>query len=86
MKAKDDVNKRNLSLRLSPELYSEAQSVAERRHVSLNSLLVEGLVKLLQEHREREIERGFELLADDPDSDVEYAIHAQAEVMLADEP
>lgn len=85
MKSKDDITKRTLSLRLSSELYTQAQALAESQHVSLNNLLVQALQKLLKENREREIERGFAMLADDPDSNVEYAIHAQAEVMLADE-
>jgi len=85
MKSGEDITRRTLSLRLSSELYSEAQALAESQQVSLNSLLVQALQNLLRENREREIERGFAILADDPETDVEYATHAQAEVMLADD-
>jgi hypothetical protein len=77
---------RTVTLRLPNDLYDKTAQLALQKHMSLNALLQEGAQRLLQQEEERELSAGFDLLAEHPDEcDVEYAIYAQAEVMLHDE-
>ena len=74
---------RTLTLRLSPELYSAAQTVARRRAISLNALLQRSLMLLLSAEEERTRFEEYTQLGQNPETcEVEYAVHAQAEVML----
>lgn len=67
-------------------MYHEAAKAAKARNVSFNLLTQEGLMKILADERERELYDAFTLVGQDvKESNVEYAIHAQAEVMLRDE-
>ena len=78
-------NTRTVTLRLPNDLYEKATRLARQNNKSLNALLQEGTQRLLKEEEERELSAGFDLLAEHPDEcDVDYAIYAQAEVMLND--
>ncbi len=79
----ETVAPKTLTLRLSPELYSAAQAVARRRAMSLNALLQQSLALLLRAEEERQRFEEYSQLGQHPETcEVEYAIHAQAEVML----
>jgi hypothetical protein len=77
---------KTLTVRLPPELYSAAQKVARRRDLSLNALLQESLIATIRVAEEEARYEEYSLLGQDrPLCDVDYAIHAQAEVMLGDD-
>jgi hypothetical protein len=77
---------RTVTLRLPQDLYEKTAELALRKNKSLNAVLQEGARRLLKEEEEKELSAGFDLLAQHPDEcDVEYAIYAQAEVILGDE-
>jgi hypothetical protein len=74
---------KTLTVRLTPELYSAAQRAAKQRAVSLNTLLQESLAAALRSAEEQQRYDDYTLLGQDAEMcDVEYAAHAQAEVML----
>lgn len=74
---------KTLTLRLTSELYSAAQTVARRRAISLNTFLQESLALTLRAEEERQRYEDYSLLGQEPEMcEVEYAIPAQAEVML----
>jgi len=76
---------KTLTVRLDCELYSAAQKIAQQRHVSLNALVQLSLEETLRAAEERARYDAYTLLGQDKDEcDVEYAIHAQSEVMLGD--
>ena len=75
-----------LTIRLQPELYSAAERLAQRRAISINGLVQQSLAAAIRADEERERYDAYTLLGSDPEEcDVEYAIHAQAEVMLNDD-
>jgi hypothetical protein len=77
---------RTVTLRLPYDLYTKTMKLALRKNQSLNALLQEGAQRLLKEEEERQLSAGFDLLSEHPDEcDVEFAIYAQAEVILRDE-
>ncbi|GMU54026.1 MAG: hypothetical protein AMXMBFR33_31720 [Candidatus Xenobia bacterium] len=85
MPSKSDIKKsrQTVSCRLGLSVYTRAVALADKRKVSLNSLLNEALLQLLKQSDEAMLVEGFEQLADD--SDVEFAHAAQAEVVLGKE-
>jgi hypothetical protein len=77
---------RSVTIRLPENIYQESVKAAKAKNISFNSLTQEGLLKILREQREKDLYDAFTLVGQDAEeSDVEYAIHAQAEVMLRDE-
>ncbi len=76
---------RSLTIRLPRDVYAEAQSVAKRRNTSLNTLLREGLAIRLREEEFAELYAAFGEVGREEDCDVEFALHAQAEVVLREE-
>ena len=85
MPSDSDTTRRVLSLRLDGALYTAAQGMAERKHVSLNALLAQALSELLRREQDAELARGFDILGGDAESNVDYAFEAQGQVVLADE-
>jgi hypothetical protein len=78
---------KTLTVRLTGELYSAAQEIARQNQTSLNALLTESLAAAVRAAEEQVRYKEYSLLGEDIEScDVEYAIHAQAEVMLGLEP
>ena len=76
-------------LRADDELLREVKELAGKRRVSANRFLVEVIESTLKRERELEKERewreGFEAMGRDPDvNDVEYAFHAQREVLFGE--
>jgi hypothetical protein len=71
-----------MSLRMSDEVYEEAKSIIRRRGVSFNAFVEETIRKEIAAEREREMFEAASLLGTDPDTDVEFAFGAQAEVAL----
>ncbi len=70
------------SVRLPSSLYEEVCRVAAERHVSLNALVQEGLQIILAELKERQLYEAFgEAGRDSEESNVEYAVHAQRDVI-----
>ncbi len=77
---------KTFTLRLSPELYQATLDIAQKHRLSLNSFLVENLESVVRIAEERvRFDEYAELGKDAEMCDSEYAIHAQAEVMLHDD-
>jgi hypothetical protein len=79
------VQHKNLTVRLTPDVYHSAMEIAKRRHISMNALLQESLLQTIRITEEQKCYNDYSLLGQEADTaicDVEYAIHAQAEVML----
>ncbi len=77
---------RSLTLRIPPNVYEASRRIAHKREVSLNALIQASLEALIQAEEERASYDAYTLLGQDAaECNVEYAIHAQAEVMLRDE-
>lgn len=72
------------SLRLPEDLYEAAKPVARRRGMSFNALVEEALRKELALEQEREMYDAASLLGSDPESGVEFAAAAQADLALED--
>ena len=73
-----------LTVRLPVDLYEAASDIARKRTQSLNALVQEGLKAMIR-HEEQALYDEYTLLGqDEEECDVEYAIYAQAEVMLSD--
>jgi len=66
-------------------MHARAARLARSRNVSLNRVVVEGLDTALRLAEERARYDAYTLLGSDPGTSVEYAAHAQAEVMLSDD-
>lgn len=77
---------RTLTVRLSPQLYSAAQDLASKKHVSLNALMQESLTEAIRAAEEKIRYDGYTMLGQDSENcDLGYAEAAQGEVMLRDE-
>lgn len=74
-----------VSLRISEELYKAVARQAKAEKRSVNALIEAAIEKARRHERDREWAAAFAELADDPDSNVEWAIHAASEVVLGDE-
>ena len=77
---------KTLTVRLAPEVYRAATDLAHKRAVSLNSLIQNSLLNALRTEEEKARYDAYTELGQDREAcSVEYAIYAQAEVMLQDE-
>lgn len=77
---------RALTLRIPPTIYEASRRIANKRAVSLNLLIQQSLEAMIRAEEDRASYDAYTLLGQDAEEcDVEYAIHAQAEVMLRDE-
>ena len=77
---------RALTLRIPPNVYESSRLIANRRSVSLNALIQQSLEDMIRADEEQASYDAYTLLGQDAqECDVEYAIYAQAEVMLRDE-
>jgi hypothetical protein len=77
---------KSFTVRLQPEIYEAAARVAKKRGSSLNALIQNGLEKIIRVEEERELYEAATLLGlDAAECDMEYALPAQAEVVLRDE-
>ena len=73
-----------LTLRLPPDLYQSSRLVAEQRHISLNALIQESLQALVRAEQQRRLFDDYTRLGEDAEGcDVDYALAAQREVILA---
>jgi hypothetical protein len=73
---------KTLTVRLPLDLYQASSEVAKRRHISLNALVQEGLNAVMQAEDYTRLYEAFGQLGDDAEeSDVEFAAHAQWEVV-----
>ena len=73
---------RATTLRLPASIYEAARAVARRRRISLNRLLQDSLRAALDEDEGRRLREAFEDVARDiEDTDVEFALPAQREVV-----
>ena len=76
---------RAITLRLPLHLHTAVAQAARRRHQSINALIQQNLETLVRAEEEQARYDAYTLLGQDADEcDAEYAIHAQAEVMLHD--
>lgn len=73
---------KTLTVRIPIELYQVSAESAKRRRTSLNSFILESLEAKRKETEFQQLAEGFSKLAEHPEEyAVEYAIHAQAEVI-----
>ncbi len=74
-----------ITLRLPPDLHAAVTQAARSRSQSVNAYIQHGLEELVRVEEEKARYAAYTLLGQDVEEcDVEYAIHAQAEVMLHD--
>lgn len=78
-------DRKTLTIRLAPPLYRTVRDLARRRRKSVNGLVEEALLREIKTEAERRLYDAFGLLGEDADSDVEYALPAQREVVLGKE-
>ena len=72
-----------LSLRVPSDMFQESSRIAQQWEISFNALVQEALQRVIDEERKREMYEAATLLGMDSElTDVDYARHAQAEVML----
>ena len=75
----------SLSIRLPLRLKNRAAEVAQSEQVSFNTFVTRLIEKAVKEKEDQELYDAFSELGSDPEmSDVEFAFHAQAEVILRD--
>ena len=75
----------SIQLRVDETLGARIKTEAARQNVSANQWLIDAITLRLETEEEREWREGFEAMGRDPEcNNVEYAIHAQAEVILRD--
>jgi len=72
------------SLRLPEEVYAQVAPLAARRGMSFNAFVEDVIRRELQAEQDREMVEAAAILAADPDSDVNFASAAQAEVVSKD--
>ena len=76
---------RAITLRLPPALHTAIAQAARRRHQSINALIQQNLEALVRAEEEQARYDAYTLLGQDAEEcNVDYAIYAQAEVMLHD--
>lgn len=81
------LHSQTVTLRLPHNLYRQTSELARQRKQSINALLQESIQRMLKENEEQTLSDAFDLLAAHPDEcNVDYALPAQAEVVLRDEP
>ncbi len=73
----------SLSVRIPVDLLSKAKGLAKSKKLSLNRYLLLLLQNAAIEAEKRELRVAFEAIAKE-DQDIEWAMAAQAEVVLAD--
>lgn len=73
-----------LTLRIDPELHDAVTRLARRQDSSINSYLQRRLQEIVRVEEEKARYDAYTLLGQDVETDSEYSIHAQAEVMLHD--
>ena len=79
-------NVRAFSVRVPETLYIEAHRVAVRKNLSINALVGEALMKVVDQAQDQEMYEAATLLGQDAEmSSVDFAWSAQAEVALANE-
>ncbi len=78
-------NRKSLTVRLQDEEYAAAKRVATKRKMSLNSVVEEGIRMRLAKEEYDELYEAFGQVGLEDDCDVEFAFHAQAEVVLRDD-
>lgn len=72
-----------ITLRLSPDLYTAIAQAARQHSQSLNTYIQRNLEAIVHAEEEKQRFDAYTLLGSDTEeASVEYAIHAQAEVML----
>jgi predicted DNA-binding protein len=75
----------SLSIRLPIRLKDRAAEVAQSQEVSFNTFVTRLIEKAVKEKEDQELYDAFSELGSDLEiSDVEFAFHAQAEVILSD--
>jgi len=72
------------TLRLPDDLYEQLAPFVRRRGMSFNAFVEDMIRRALQEEQDREMYEAGTILGEDPDSDVNFAFAAQAEVVLKD--
>lgn len=81
-----EIGFRSLTVRIPPHVYELSRQIAHKRETSLNALIQQSLEALIRAEEEQASYDAYTLLGQDAEEcDVEYAIHAQAEVMLRNE-
>jgi hypothetical protein len=73
---------KTLTVRLPMDIYQASAEIAKRRRISLNALVQEGLTAVMKEEEYTRLYEAFGQLGEDAEeSNVEFAAHAQWEVV-----
>lgn len=73
---------KTLTVRLPLDLYQAGSEIAKRRQISLNALIQEGLTAMMKAEEYTRLYEAFGQLGEEAEeSDVEFASHAQWEVV-----
>lgn len=72
-----------LTVWLEPEPHDAAVGLARKRGVSLTALVQESLVAVIMAAEDQELYEAFERVGAHPDAHASHALHAQAEVAMA---
>ena len=73
---------KTITLRLSPNDYSSATTLANRKKLSINKLFIEGMKTLARQEQEKRLFDDFTLIGDQVEAvDVEFGLPAQSEVV-----
>ena len=76
---------KTLTIRLPNDLYETARTLARRRQLSLNGLILSALEAEAKAEQEARLYDAFGLLGEDiAEAGVEYAVSAQREVVIGD--
>jgi hypothetical protein len=73
---------KTITLRLSPDDYASATTLANRKKLSINKLFVEGMKTLDRQEQEKRLFDDFTRIGDHVEAvDVEFGLAAQSEVV-----
>ncbi|HEY3414603.1 MAG TPA: hypothetical protein VGM51_16310 [Armatimonadota bacterium] len=72
---------KSTSLRLPEDLLSATQALAARQRKSVNALVIESIKRTVRDDEDEVLYDAFSLLGEDAESDVEFALQAQSEIV-----
>ena len=73
---------KTITIRLSPDDYESATTLANRKNLSINKLFIEGMKILDRQEQEKRLFDDFTLIGDQGEAgDVEFGLAAQSEVV-----
>jgi hypothetical protein len=79
---KANMTAKTITLRLSPDDYASATTLATRKKLSINKLFIEGMKTLDRQEQKKRLFDDFTLIGDQVEAvEVEFGLAAQSEVV-----